>query len=501
MSPPRGRRVPLGGGGLLSNLVMDLHAALPAAAGGQLVTAPDMRYLDFIRTVAWPVLEPGRPFVDGWHIGCIAEHLEAAMRFEIRKLLINMPPRHCKSIAVSACLTPWVWTWAPNRRFFYSSYDLGLSRRDNQKARDVLDAPAYRERWGSRFALKSDQNEKGKFENTATGSRFATSSAGKATGEGGDHIICDDPHNVKDVSSDRDAKRLAVLEWWRNAIPSRLNDPKRGGFIIVAQRVHQADLSGDVLEREDDWVHLCLPAEYEGKVYARTPLGFVDPRTQLGELLWPEQFGAEELSRIKESMLPSEYSGQYQQEPAPPGGYIFKWDWFRFYQALPRFGRVYDFWDTAQSTKGGSAYSVRQRWGEAVDGHYLVDVTRGRLEYPDLKAQLVRDYESGGVDAVVVEAKSSGISVIQDLRRTTMVPVIEYDPGKDGKETRARAQADWVRGGNVHLPEESLPWLPPFKEEIMLFPNSKLKDQVDVMTMALDFMRNGSGLTQGRDMS
>lgn len=502
MTPPRGRRVQLGSGGLLSSFVMDLQQALPAASEAQLLTRPEIGYHDFIRQYGWPVLEPGRPFVDGWHLGCLAEHLEAAMRFEIRKLLINMPPRHGKSIEVSQCLTPWVWTWAPIRRFFYASYDAGLSRRDSQRAREIVESPAYRERWGTRVVIKPDQNEKHKFENTATGSRFATSVAGRTTGEGGDYVICDDPHNVKDVSRDRDAKRLAVLEWWRNAIPSRLNDPQRGCFIIVAQRVHQADLSGDVLEREDDWVHLCLPAEYEGKRYARTPLGFDDPRAEAGELLWPKRFGRAELAAIRGSMLESEYQGQYQQQPAPPGGDIFKWEWFQSYRPgdTPRFERVIDFWDTAQSTKDDAAFSVRERWGEAANGYYLLHVLRERMAYPALKQRITDDYEAGGVDAVVIEDKSSGISVIQDLQQKTTVPVIPYVLGRDGKVTRARAQASTVQGGNVWVPE-SAPWLEAFKDEITHFPGGKYKDQTDVMTMALDFFCNGSSLAQGRDMS
>jgi len=501
MSLPRGRKVPVGQGGLLSNFVMDLQQALPSAVSeDQLVTRPELSYLEFIRQ-AWPIIEPGRPFVDGWHIGAICEHMEAVASFEIKELIVNMPPRHMKSIGISQLFTPWVWTWAPPRRFFYSSYELTLARRDNQKARTVIESSWYQERWGNRVVIKSDQNEKSKFENTQAGSRFVSSSGGKATGEGGDYVICDDPHNVKDVSKDRDTKRLAVLSWWDNSMSSRLDDPERGAYVVVGQRVHQDDLTGHLLE-QGGWVHLCLPAEYEGKVYARTPLGFEDPRTGKGELLWPERFTREALDKIKGKMTPSEYAGQYQQEPAPPGGDIFKWEWFQTYRSgdTPRFERVVDFWDTAQSTKVDAAYSVRERWGEAVNGYYLLHVLRERMDYPTLKQRIVDDYASGGVDAVVVEDKSSGISVIQDLQTTTTVPVIAYVLGKDGKVTRARAQASTVQGGNVWVPE-SAPWLPAFKNEVELFPNGKFKDQVDVMTEALDWFRNGSALTQGRDMS
>ncbi|MGE4553716.1 MAG: phage terminase large subunit [Desulfovibrionaceae bacterium] len=476
-------------------------------AGGEaeLVTAPPMPYHDFVRQ-AWPIIEPGRTMVDGWHIGAICEHMEAVSRFEIKRLLITMPPRCMKSICVSALFTPWVWTWAPIYRFFYASYDAKLSRRDNQKARDVITSPWYQGRWGERVVLKTDQNEKDKFENTVNGNRFATSVAGRTTGEGGDFVICDDPHNVKDASKrrdgrsgqERDAKRKAVLEWWDNAIPSRLNDPKRGGFVIVQQRVHQQDLAGHVLEK-GGYVHLCLPMEYEGRKYW-TPIGFEDPRTEIGELLWPERYGPNEVADIKESMTEAEYAGQYQQRPAPAGGAIFKAEWFRTWVELPRFERRIWFWDTAQKTGDENDPSVGELWGEAHNGFYLLDVFRARLAYPDLKAAIKRLHELAGTDEVVVEDKSSGISVIQDLQADTTMPMVAYRLPEGDKTARAKAQAATVKGGNVWLPETA-EWKECFMEEVTMFPASAYKDQVDVMDMALDYFQRGASLTQGRDMS
>ncbi|MGE4469350.1 MAG: phage terminase large subunit [Desulfovibrio sp.] len=493
-----GARTPQQSDGLLKQFVLNLSERVGAEGLGQeYVGQPPMTYREFIRK-AWHIIEPGRPFVDGWHIGAICEHLEAVTRFEIRKLLINMPPRHMKSIAVSACLTPWVWTWAPIRRFFYASYDGKLSRRDNQKARDIVESDWYAKAWGDRVMLKRDQNEKDKFENTVSGYRFATSVGGRATGEGGDFVICDDPHNVKDVGRERDTRRVAVLDWWDNAIPSRLNDPQQGAFVIVAQRVHQADLSGHVLER-DGWVHLCLPAEYEGRKYW-TPLGFEDPRTEPGQLLWPARYDRDALDEIKAGMRESEYAGQYQQRPAPAGGAVFKWDWFRTYADTPRFERRVIFWDTAQKTREDNAYSCAQFWGESYEGWYLLDSYRARLAYPELKEQVRELYELWGADEVVIEDKSSGTSVIQDLQRSSLVPVVPYDlPGGD-KTTRAKAQASTVKGGNVLVPEQA-DWLEDFKDEITTFPGSAYKDQVDVMSMALEYFQRGASLAQGLDLS
>lgn len=497
MSPPRGSKAAQGG--LLSNFLLDLRAAVPAANAVDLVTKPEIGFYDFVRQ-AWPVLEPGHPFKDNWHIGAVVAHMEAVATFEIKELIVNMPPRHMKSLAISGLFTPWVWTWAPVRRFFYTSYELTLARRDNQKARKVIQSPWYQERWGSKVVISSDQNEKSKIENTHTGSRFVSSSGGKATGEGGDYVICDDPHNVKDAGDESDTRRLAVLDWWDNTMSSRLDDPERGAFVVVGQRVHQNDLSGHLLA-QGGWTHLCLPAEYEGKVYARTQLGFEDPRTTEGELLWPERVTKDYLEKQKKKMLPSKYAGQYQQRPAPAGGLLFKRAWFKRYTILPKFELLVSLWDTAQSVQAKAARSCNMLMGLAHNGIYIVDVFKERMEYPALFDALVQRYEAQCADSVVVEDKSSGISVIQDLQKNTRVPVIAYQVGSRSKVDRAVAQTEYVRGGNVWIPEDGVtPWMEEFLDEIETFPNSLYKDQVDTFTMGLDYLRNSSALTQGLDM-
>lgn len=491
---------PGGGGSLLQNFVLDLKAAVPAADASDLVIKPEISFYDFVRQ-AWPILEPGHPFKDNWHIGAVVEHMEAVATFEIKEIIFNMPPRHMKSLAISGLFAPWVWTWAPARRFFYTSYELTLARRDNMKARKVIQSAWYQERWGSKVIICSDQNEKSKIENTHTGSRFVSSSGGKATGEGGDYVICDDPHNVKDAGDESDTKRKSVLDWWDNTMSSRLDDPERGAFVVVGQRVHQNDLSGHLLA-QGGWEHLCLPAEYEGKKYPKTSLGFEDPRTVEGELLWPERVTKAYLEKQKKKMLPSKYAGQYQQRPAPAGGHLFKRAWFKRYAILPKFELLIDFWDTAQSVKAEAARSCNILMGLAHNGIYLVDLFKERLDYPTLKDTLVGRHEASGSDAVVVEDKSSGISVIQDLQKNTRVPVIAYEVGTRSKVDRAIAQTEYTQGGNIWLPEDgAAPWIEEFLDEIETFPSSLFKDQMDTFTMGLDYLRNNLALTGNRDMS
>ena len=178
---------------------------------------------EFVRQ-AWPIIEPSTPFVPGWHIDAIIEHLEAITLGHIRNLLINVPPRHMKSLLVSVFWPAWEWIRWPERRLLYSSYAAQLSIRDSVKCRRLIESPWYQERWGDRFALTGDQNTKGRFENDRSGYRLSTSVGGAATGEGGDRIVCDDPHNVQEAESD--SVRKGTLDWWDVVMSTRVNDPR-----------------------------------------------------------------------------------------------------------------------------------------------------------------------------------------------------------------------------------------------------------------------------------
>ena len=188
---------------------------------------------------AWAVIEPLTPFVPGWHIDAIIEYLEAVTRGEIRNLLINVPPRHMKSLLVSVLWPAWEWIAHPERRWLYSSYAATLSIRDSVKCRTLIESPWYQRFWGDRYALASDQNTKTRFDNNRSGYRIATSVGGTATGEGGDRIVCDDPHNVQDAESD--SVRKATLDWFDVVMSTRVNDPRSAAKVVVMQRCHQQD--------------------------------------------------------------------------------------------------------------------------------------------------------------------------------------------------------------------------------------------------------------------
>jgi hypothetical protein len=200
-----------------------------------------------------------------------------------------------------------------------------------------LHAKSVQGLWGNRFALSGDQNSKTQFDNTAGGTRLASSIGGTLLGVGGDVIVIDDPHNVADVESE--AERARALNWWSEISTTRLNDPKQAAIVVIMQRLHEEDVSGTILSSEsDDWVHLCIPMRYDpGRHCITAPVGvdqivWEDPRTEDGELMWPERFGEAQVEAIEAGLGPYLSSGRLQQSPQPKGGGIFKRDWWQLWQ-------------------------------------------------------------------------------------------------------------------------------------------------------------------------
>ena len=197
------------------------------------------------------------------------------------------------------------------------------------KCRRLIESPWYQERWGDRFALTSDQNTKGRFDNNRSGYRLATSVGGAATGEGGDRIVCDDPHNVQEAESD--SVRKATIDWWDVVMSTRVNDPKTAAKVVVMQRCHQQDLSGHLLE-QGGWEHLCLPAEYEGpRVRHLDRLCRPAQRTR-ANCCGPSGSAPRRSKTLKRSLGSYAAAGQLQQRPSPAGGGMFKRHWFRYWQ-------------------------------------------------------------------------------------------------------------------------------------------------------------------------
>ena len=277
---------------------------------------------------AWHILEPSTEFVDGTPIDAICAHLQAVTEGRIAHLIINVPPGHAKSLLVCVFWPAWVWIDQPESRWLFASYREPLSVRDSLRCRTLIESDWYQLRWGNRFQLRKDQNQKQRFENDQTGYRIVVPmSAG--TGERGDYVVVDDPHSVDQAESD--AERTAAVEWWNGSMSTRLNKPSQGHKIVVQQRLHEADLTGDLLLR-GGYEHLCLPAEFEPDGRCCTSIGWRDPRTEAGELLWPERFDQAALEEFKAALGSYRYAGQFQQRPVPADGGILKPHWWQYWQ-------------------------------------------------------------------------------------------------------------------------------------------------------------------------
>ena len=441
------------------------------------------RLHEFIKQ-AWPIVEPATRLIWGWHLDAICEHLEAVTRGQIRNLLITVPPRHMKSLAVSVFWMCWEWIQWPERRWLFSSYAESVSIRDSLRCRRLVQSPWYQANFGIRFALTGDQNEKQRFENDKGGWRIATSVGGANTGEGGDRVICDDPHNVKEAESD--ASRKNACDWWDQVMSTRQNNPRNGARVIIMQRLHQADLAGHVLE-QGGYEHLCLPAEYEGSE-RKTVIGWRDPRTEIGELLWPEQFGPDQIAELKLRLGSYGASGQLQQRPSPICGSILQRGWWKFYTrplGLQHGDVVIQSWDLAFKGGTNSSFVVGQVWLRRGGGFALVDQIRAKLTFPETLEKF-REFSARWPYSIakLVEDKANGPALIAMLQQE-ISGIIPVKP--DGsKEARALAVSPLIEAGNVWLPDKSIaPWIDDFIDECAAFPKGAYADQVDCCTQAI----------------
>jgi predicted phage terminase large subunit-like protein len=449
---------------------------------------------------AWPHVDPD-PFVDGLHLKAICEHLEAVSRGEIRNLVINIPPRHSKSTVVSVMWPAWRWIDAPETRWLFASYAQNLSIRDSVKCRRLILSPWYQERWGQNFALMGDQNAKIRYDNDHGGYRIATSVGGIGTGEGGDAVVIDDPHNVMEAESD--VQRQEVLDWWDAAMSTRGNNPRTVARVIVAQRVHEADLCGHVLKK-GGYEHLCLPAEYEPLHPFRrvTALGFSDPRRVEGELLCPERFGPEEIARIKADLTPLRAAGQLQQRPAPREGAMFKMAWMRSIPALPARARRVRAWDLAATVGEENAYTAGIRMALTPEGLVVIeDRIMGRWT-PHERDRVIRNTaEKDGPECQVwieQEPGSGGIAQVDALILQLAGYPVRGERSTGDKVTRADPLAAQFEAGNVRIYEQ-MPGRAEYEANLLVFPNGRIKDDVDASSLAYTKLAQARPLEASRD--
>ncbi len=428
------------------------------------------------------IVNQGTKYKHNWHIDAISEALNQIYKGNIKRLIINMPPRYLKSFCVSVAFPAWVLGNNPEKRIIVASYSEKLSLKHSTDCRLIIENEWFQNIFKN-CILSKNQNEKYKFSTTFNGYRFATSINGTLTGEGGDILIVDDPHNPQDVLNNK--YRQKTIDWYGNTFSSRLNDKKNGAIIIVMQRLHNEDLSGYLLEK-GGWTHLNLPVLFEEET--KISIGNFSKIIKKGELLFEEREGEREIEKIKLDMGTYTFNAQYQQKPMVENSGMFKKEWLKYYDKDINFENIYLSFDTAIKAGVNNDPTVCTIWGEYKNNYYLIDVFRKWLEYPDLKKEainLIKKYEPL---AVLIEDKASGQSLIQDLKNTIKSNIIPIKVTKD-KITRFASVTPFFESGRIFIFKNNF-WQFDFEYELMGFPNIKHDDQVDSVSQFLNWIRS-----------
>ena len=322
---------------------------------------------------------------------------------------------------------------------------------------------------------------------TKGGGRFAVPVGGSFTGRGADVIIIDDPMKAGDAQSE--SARRAVNDWYGTTLLSRLDDKGKGAIILVMQRLHEDDLAGKLL-RDGGWRHLDLPAIAEEDEEITIGPGIVHHRRK-GEVLHPEREPLAVLDEIKREMGSLTFSAQYLQRPVPLEGNLVKRDWIQWFDTAPSRGggaQVVQSWDVASTTGETNDYSVCTTWLVVKRTYYLLDVWRGRLEFPQVKQKLIALACEYKPNCILIEQAGPGLHLIQEFGANPVsgVPMpIPIKPDGD-KIVRMEAQSARFEAGQVHLPKEA-PWLAAFLHEMLAFPNSRHDDQIDSVSQFLNW--------------
>ena len=489
---------------------------------------------------AWPLVEPGRELKWNWSVQLICELLQDFAFRHFFRFIINIPPRNMKSYLVSVFFPIWVWIQDPEalkamgidghefvgafHQFLCLANEEGLALRDAQNMRNILESKEFIELFGDQVFIPKGQNKIQMFRNNRNGHRNSKgmSVTAKLTGRGGDTVLIDDPHDATQAMSD--TMRQSVLDTYAGKVTSRLNDWATGGMGIIMQRVHGGDLVNFVIKKDGiysakgnpkGWVWLVLPMEWVPDSPDKLPvnpakmLGFKDPRTSPGELLWEERFPLESVRQIESDLEKTSgvygASCQLQQQPAPAEGGILKKKWFQVWpndKPYPMVEHVFLSWDTAFTDEDlkKASYTARTVWGvfwhEQMQCYCLImlHAWAAMVDYPTLRKKAQQDTRHFQPEAHLIEKKASGQSLVQDLRRTghgrKRVRLRRYNPDRD-KVARAHAASSPLSAGLIFIPNKK--WAHGAVEHCSVFPNGPppCEDVTDTVTQAILYLKNG----------
>ena len=430
-------------------------------------------------------LNPNAHLERNWHHEAIAYQLDRVSRGDVKRLIVNAPPRGLKSLIGSVAFPAWVIGKQPTARFICVSYAQDLANKHAGDFRKIVQSDWYKRLFRSAAPVKETEAE---YQTTAGGFRLATSVGGTLTGRGGDFILVDDPLSADNAYSK--ASREGVNDWYGGTLLSRLDDKRTGRIISIQQRLHREDLSGFLLE-QGQWEHLNLPA-----------IASADVTIPLSAGRFHKWTAGEPLDKIREPLLILDqhkkdagsifFAAQYLQDPMSPGGNMLKPGWLRDYDLAPTpqaGDETIQTWDTAMKSGDANDYSVCLTFRvRARNEYFLIDIFRDRLEFPELAQFVIAHAQRFQATAILIEDKVSGTSLIQTAKRNGLQGVIGVKPSSD-KESRMYGQTPKLESRSLILPR-SAPWLDDFIEEYLAFPQGKYDDQIDALSQFLEWRVN-----------
>lgn len=472
---------------------------------------------DFLAFVyeAWDIVEPAMPLIKNRHIEVMATHLQAVAEGDIRFLMINIGPGYAKSIIASVMFSAWLWARKPETRVIAATYASALTIRDSIRTRDLIVSKWFQKLFNPEWELfrqtqqidyrkpdsdpatggwKMVKENEDWLSNSKSGERRALSVGGKATGFRADGQIFDDILNATEKHSQ--AARDYARDWAISTMSSRFNDMRKGWRVVIGQRLHEADPYGAMLAT-GDYVHLCLPSEFEPGRRCTTNLGngktWTDWRTVEGELLFPELFTPAVIAQAKKDLGSYDYAGQHQQRPSPAEGGLFKREWWRYYrpEELPGLDMIVISVDATFKEAIDVDFVAIHVYGFVGPRVYLLARRHQKMGFTATKDSIRILNAEFRPSAILIEDKANGPAIIEELGRE-IAGVIAITP-EGGKIARAWAASPSVEAGGVYLPTSD--WAQEVVEEAANFPNAAHDDDVDALTQALNWQRKNNDLS------
>ena len=439
------------------------------------------RFIKFVEAV-WP------SFISGRHHKRMADAFERVADGTCKRLIINMPPRHTKSEFASYLLPAWFLGKFPGKKVIQCSNTGELAVGFGRKVRNLVDSEVYHDIFPE-LTLQADSKAAGRWNTSKGGDYFAIGVGGTVTGKGADVLIIDDPHSEQEAAMAASNPEIydKVYEWYTSGPRQRLQPG--GAIVIVMTRWASRDLTGQVLKSA---------AQRSGEEWEVIEFPAILPS---GSSLWPEFWALDELEALREELPNSKWQAQYQQNPIGNESAIIKRDWWKWWEQddPPHCDYVLQTWDTAFEKTQRADYSAGTTWGvfnlhedHGAPNIILLNTYKKRVEYPDLKKDVLREYNEYEPDGVLIEKKASGAPLIYELRAMG-IPVQEFTPGKgQDKIARLNAVSDIIASGKVWIPRTR--WAEELVDEVASFPSGEHDDLVDATTLALMRFRQGGFL-------